>query len=187
MGLDQYLSARKYIGCWAHNKEDERKAYRAVARAAGLKKWLCEGSPHVTVEMSAAYWRKANQIHRWFVENVQGGEDDCGTYYVEKEQLRALRDLCAQVLGRVKLVPGKVASSYQIGEGGKLVPNLVDGKVVDNPKAAMTMLPAQEGFFFGSTDYDEWYVRDLEETVRQVDAALATFGDQWEFYYHASW
>ena len=24
-----------------------------------------------------AYWRKANMIHKWFVERVQDGEDDC--------------------------------------------------------------------------------------------------------------
>lgn len=24
-----------------------------------------------------AYWRKANAIHRWFVDNVQNGTDDC--------------------------------------------------------------------------------------------------------------
>jgi hypothetical protein len=44
------------------------------------------------------YWRKANQIHRWFVQNVQNGVDDCGDYKVTKEQLIQLRDECNQVL-----------------------------------------------------------------------------------------
>ena len=40
------------------------------------------------------YWRKANAIHKWFVENVQEGVDDCGEYEVTVEQLTELRDLC---------------------------------------------------------------------------------------------
>jgi hypothetical protein len=42
------------------------------------------------------YWRKANAIHNWFVENVQGGEDDCGTYDVSKEQLQELVAACKE-------------------------------------------------------------------------------------------
>ena len=32
----------------------------------------------VNVDVTCAYWRKANQIHAWFVDNVQQGNDDCG-------------------------------------------------------------------------------------------------------------
>ena len=45
-----------------------------------------------------ASWRKANAIHKWFVDNVQNGIDDCGEYKVTKEQLIQLRDECNQVL-----------------------------------------------------------------------------------------
>jgi hypothetical protein len=44
------------------------------------------------------YWRKANAIHRWFVDNVQGGVDDCGEYKVTKEQLIQLHNTCNDVL-----------------------------------------------------------------------------------------
>lgn len=37
-----------------------------------------------------AYWRKANQIHNWFVENVQEGDDNCGEYYVSGEDVAKL-------------------------------------------------------------------------------------------------
>ena len=33
--------------------------------------------PHSRIIEQVGYWRKANQIHNWFVENVQDGEDDC--------------------------------------------------------------------------------------------------------------
>jgi len=52
----------------------------------------------VNVEVTAAYWRKSNQIHKWFVDNVQGGEDDCGNYYVSKDKLKELRETCRQAL-----------------------------------------------------------------------------------------
>ena len=46
------------------------------------------------------YWRKANAIHRWFVENCQDGIDNCATYYVDEKDLRELRELCKMVLRR---------------------------------------------------------------------------------------
>ena len=51
-----------------------------------------------TIFEQVGYWRKANAIHRWFVENVQDGDDDCGTYEVNKEQLEELKALCESVL-----------------------------------------------------------------------------------------
>ena len=44
-----------------------------------------------------AYWRKANQIHKWFVDNIQNGNDDCGSYIVTKEQLERLLSICKHV------------------------------------------------------------------------------------------
>lgn len=44
------------------------------------------------------YWRKANAIHRWFVENVQNQNDNCEIYLVNKEQLQELLNLCNEVL-----------------------------------------------------------------------------------------
>ena len=51
------------------------------------------------------YWRKANQIHKWFVDNVQNGVDNCGEYKVTKEQLIELRDTCNKVLDDGNLAP----------------------------------------------------------------------------------
>ena len=44
------------------------------------------------------YWRKANAIHKWFVDNVQDGVDNCAEYVVYKSQLELLRDTCKRVL-----------------------------------------------------------------------------------------
>jgi len=40
------------------------------------------------------YWRKVNHIHGWFVQNVQDGVDDCGTYEVSISDLRDLYSIC---------------------------------------------------------------------------------------------
>lgn len=38
----------------------------------------------------AGYWRKANAIHGWFVDNAQNGVDDCGYYELTEEILEKL-------------------------------------------------------------------------------------------------
>ena len=52
------------------------------------------------------YWRKANQIHNWFVENVQNGVDNCEYFIVKKEQLEKLLNLCIQVKASCHLIKG---------------------------------------------------------------------------------
>lgn len=60
------------------------------------------------IEYTAMYWRKANAIHNWFVQNVQSGNDDCGHYDVSKDDLITLRDLCDIVIATAKQIPGQV-------------------------------------------------------------------------------
>jgi hypothetical protein len=50
-----------------------------------------------------ASWRKANAIHKWFVDNVQDGVDDCGEYKVTKEHLIRLYNTCSDILIDQKL------------------------------------------------------------------------------------
>ena len=61
--------------------------------------------------------------------------------------------------------------------------------VIEQPAMASNVLPTQMGFFFGSYDYDEWYMEDMKNTVQQLDQVLASVGpDTWtDFIYRASW
>ena len=61
--------------------------------------------------------------------------------------------------------------------------------VVFEPATASSVLPTQAGFFFGSYDYDEWYMEDMKNTVNQIEKILeATPEDGWiDFIYRASW
>ena len=54
------------------------------------------------------YWRKANQIHKWFVDHVQNGVDDCGEYKVTEEQIDELRELCKELVKKIELRDGQV-------------------------------------------------------------------------------
>ncbi|WP_280770857.1 hypothetical protein [Salipaludibacillus daqingensis] len=44
------------------------------------------------------YWRKANQIHHWFVQNIQEGEDKCEVYEVTHQDLIRLYNTCRSAL-----------------------------------------------------------------------------------------
>jgi hypothetical protein len=49
-------------------------------------------------------------------------------------------------------------------------------------------LPPASGFFFGSTDVDEWYWKDLEYTKRELKLVLdKTKTEDVSFIYQASW
>lgn len=98
------------------------------------------------------YWRKDNQIHNWFVTNIQDGNDECQESDVSFEQLMVLKKSCEDVLA-------------------------------DHSKAE-ALLPSSSGFFFGTTDYDEWYYQALEETV-EILSKLTDDGSQYT--YQASW
>ncbi len=108
-------------------------------------------------------WRKANQIHNWFVQNVQHGVDDCGLYIVAEEDLILLNEICKRVLDSSQLVKGKIINGYTIGENGK-VPIYENGAYIKDPCVARELLPTTQGFFFGSYEYDEYYLRDVKNT-----------------------
>ena len=134
-----------------------------------------------------AYWRKANAIHKWFVENVQDGVDDCGRYEVTKEQLQELLKICLMVKENSKLVDGKVANG-QIVENGKWTTIYEDGMHIEDPSIAMEFLPTENGFFFGSTSYDQWYLEDINYTIGAINDVLNTTDfDKEIISYCASW
>ena len=83
MGLDQYLTKKTYVKNWNHMSDDEKHDVSVEGKSA--KEIKPERITHIEEEIG--YWRKANQIHNWFVNNVQNGNDNCGTYYVGVEQL----------------------------------------------------------------------------------------------------
>jgi hypothetical protein len=59
---------------------------------------------------------------------------------------------------------------------------------IDDVGKAEKLLPTSSGFFFGSTEYDEWYMEDLRDTSKKLDWALGEHPEKiYAFYYSSSW
>ena len=169
MGLDMYLTGRRTLKAYEYVGNGERvenKKTSLVVEALELphSEVLHQDIYGVTIELTLGYWRKANAVHGWFVNNVQDGVDNCGSYPVERESLMALRNACNSVLAEK-----------------------------DNPddefrvETANSYLPSASGFFFGSTDIDEYYYGKLEYTVKMIDELLSDSYEEYEFEYCSSW
>lgn len=154
MGLDQYLYAKKYLtssGFYGKENEDQ---YNAVIDAIGARDLVADDLPAVFVDVKIGYWRKANHIHQWFVDNAQDGHDDCRDSYISVKQLDELYAVCE--------------------------------KIVADPSLGEELLPTRSGFFFGSTDYDEYYLEDIRYTMEVIEKAR-TIAGEYSFYYSSSW
>lgn len=108
-----------------------------------------------------AYWRKHNAIHKWMVDNVQDGVDNCAMYALDTSHLKRLLVECNKVLEN------------------------------PTPENAMKFLPTVGGFFFGGTDLTDefelkYYLGGLEYTVEIIRDLLKD--NMYDFYYyHSSW
>ena len=63
------------------------------------------GEDDLWQDLNSWYWRKANQVHKWMVENVQHGEDNCGVYEVDINQLRELKDIVEEIIADPSKAP----------------------------------------------------------------------------------
>jgi hypothetical protein len=150
MGLDMYLEKRTYVRQWEHQTPEEQ--YNVEVTKGGEPVKIDPKRVTYVIE-EVGYWRKANQIHQWFVDNVQGGEDNCAEYYVGSDKLEELLDLCK--------------------------------KVQTDNSLAEVLLPTVSGFFFGGTQYDEWYFKDIDNTIDILEKILDEKGA--DYYYSSSW
>jgi hypothetical protein len=189
MGLDMYLSKKTYVKRWNHKKKEDQ--YKVLVRKGGKPDPSFDYKKISNIEEEVMYWRKANAIHAWFVREVQGGKDDCGDYLVTREDLEKLLDACNKVLASTILVSGKINNGYGYKKNeatGEMerYECIEDGKVLADSTVAQELLPSSSGFFFGSTEYNEWYLKDVEETKKMLEEELAkeSSGD---YYYHSSW
>lgn len=99
MGLDMYLRSRRYFSGWERvNNPEEMNQWEAMLKLYDMREFATDDSPHGYVEFCVAYWRKAHDIHSWFVQHVQGGVDECQAAPVTREQLEELRLECLRQL-----------------------------------------------------------------------------------------
>lgn len=189
MGLDMYLVKKTDVKNWSFEKDNNKEV-----------NILLNGKQHPTIKTErisqivedVGYWRKANQIHKWFVENIQNGEDDCKEYYVSDEKIGDLLNICKRVLASSVLVDGKIQNGQELKDG-KWTPIMQDGKLIQNPEIADLLLPTENGFFFGSTDYDEYYIEDIKDTIEILEPLIKELEESRKnkigtsIYYQSSW
>jgi hypothetical protein len=167
MGLDMFLTRSKFI--WGDEKvnltitakkEKDKKEVIDDKKEEENLFILYEGEEIQNIDIEVMYWRKANAIHKWFVDNIQEGKDDCDKYYVPTEELE------------------KLLSDIE--------------KVLEDHEKAPKLIPVVGGFFFGGTNYDEWYFKNLENTLEKLKKYIEK-DDKDEYkincmlYYQSSW
>ena len=153
----------------------------------GLDMYLYKGR-NCSTEL--AYWRKANAIHNYFVNEVGNGVDNCKPIRVTCADLEELLSRCERVLKALS------ESKYTVGSEECLIVNEKTGKfelgTVEyrcyDCKLAKELLPPIEGFFFGSYDINSYYEECLIYT-RDICKQLIseTNWDKEKIYYQASW
>jgi hypothetical protein len=158
-----YAARRIYTQNWDHQPVEERYSVQLSRGGKPVKGIASEEISYV--EQVVMYWRKANHIHGWFVDNVQNGDDNCQTYDVSQGDLIKLFDVCEKILEASVLVDGEiVASTTYDKDHPEGIDKREPGKVIQDATVAENLLPTREGFFFGSTEYDEDYLEDVKST-----------------------
>ena len=180
-----YLSKKTYVKKWGHEKPEE--AFNVTVQKGGVTypNIKSERISYITEEIM--YWRKANQIHGWFVEHGNEVTEDV-MYRLDFEQIKELYDTCKKALDILNTAPKRttqVVGGWKNGEE-----YMVDVEVYDNTDEIMELLPPVKGFFFGSYEIDDWYKSNLEETVKGLEEEINNqANEKWgaEYEYYASW
>ena len=146
-------------------------------------------SKQSTIFETVASWDKANQIHAWFVNNIQNGVDNNSYYFVTEDDLLDLKEICEKV---IKLNP------YMLDKDSYLlyysVNGLIEKGIITKEQYAKLetklnkILPTKDGFFFGPTDYTLSYFLNVKETLEMLTKTLDNANFENEVYlYHSSW
>ena len=191
MGLDMYLYRKTHVRNWDHMRPEECHQI-TVKKNKKKHPWIIAKDISSITEL-VGQWRKANAIHDWFVQNVQNGIDECQESDVSLSHLQELYDACVLVRDNSKLVDGQIKNGYTCKmENGEFVetPIMTEGKTVVDKSVAEDLLPTTNGFFFGSTDYDQYYMDDINDTIKMLEPLLKLdLAKEWtiSYSYRASW
>ena len=163
MGLDMYLEKETYIGGQYHKDTTGVLNIKFTDFNGKEKSFNIDPSRVSTINENVGSWRKANSIHSFFVQRAQGGKDECQRTYVSNDLLIELRDTCKKILSARK----------EFGNDAPVTQRLIEANLMPTG-----------GFFFGSTEINDWYFEDLENTLDILKDVKAYEGD---YYYQSSW
>ena len=168
MGLDMYFSRRTYVSSFKSTRDaDGNWGVRDVNNME--LKFDDADLSHINlqnvryIEELFGEFRKFNALHAYVVDNFGGGVDECQVIYLDIDNLIQIHEMLSLV-----------KESLSIGD-----------KVI-----ASQTLPPSEGFFFGSTEIDEWYEKDVNEAVEVFGKVIeehSIVGNNASYSYQASW
>ena len=127
----------------------------------GLDMFLFRGKNDTTNldEMEEVkYWRKANQIHGYIIEKT--GADP--KFNCNDDPIIITRDFASGML-----------NDFQ--------------KALQNKELAPSIVPTTEGFFFGSTLYDDDYFVDLQDTCELLEELIPDMNWEEEHLVYTCW
>lgn len=116
-----------------------------------------------------SYFRKVNFLVKFFNDKALewwGGTILNGLDIpIDKEWCEELLDKCNQVMNKYN----ELKASYTIDTNGDNT-KLFESKEANDLFAefASETLPTMAGFFYGSTDYDEWYLADVNDVIKHL-------------------
>lgn len=152
------------------------------------------------------YFRKANFVYRYFHPYLE--DEEC---IVTKDMVTELIDRCNKVLATVNTKKmfkknGVLVKDFWFKfRKGEDYSNITIGRKTEEDKrieafrkecglnkkkftdTAELLLPTTSGFFFGGTDYDEWYVQNVLSCKRQFEKLLKKWKDNEVVYNMMSW
>ena len=163
MGLDMYFYARKST-YKSFSKWDEPDRANEANYPEDLKTfsdYIC-GRNFKSVQTEATYqigyFRKFNALHSYIVKTFADGIDECQAILLHKEDVEQIK---------------------------KVLDDVLKANTVEKAKE---LLPTQSGFFFGGTDYDEYYFEDVKDAADLMQNFLDNFDfESYQLVYQASW
>ena len=104
------------------------------------------------------YFRKFNALHSYIVKTFADGVDNCQAILLHKEDVEQIKKVLDDVLN------------------------------ANTAEKAKEILPTQSGFFFGGTDYDEFYFEEVKDAADLMQSFLDNFDfESYQLVYQASW
>lgn len=120
---------------------------RSILDLPELEK-IVEKEIEMSYEEYDAYFRKVNFLFYYFDQIIKTMHDKWFAF-VTPENVDDIIDRCERILAAKK--------------GNEW---LDEGETVE--EFAASLLPTQSGFFFGSTEYDDWYFSDVKDCLKQM-------------------
>ena len=185
MGLDIFLYKKNP----RYTEEEAFATYKALPYE--IWKEMAEKQPEWKPIEEIAYWRKANMVHGFFmtckgywVEGI-GNEDDhdCGYKHIPISELERLLDTCKTIVDN--------GFNYN-GKHLELTAENLEEKDAEDCKPfdielCEEYLPTERGFFYGSYDYDGWYLSDVVDTYEMLTKLKKDGEFSGDIYYHPWW